>query len=222
MSKPYSKRFPNESDEYRTARNALLEEEMQLRAHIEHIAEKRKLLPKGGQLKEDYEFSGESGKVKFSELFSPDKNSLVVYSMMFDPADDVPCPLCTSIVDGLDGQAPHISDKVNFVVIAKAPIEKILHFSQRRGWDKIRFLSSYHNAYNRDYHAEENGQQMPMLNVFEKNDGQIYHYYGSELLFAPAEKGQDPRHVDLLWPLWNIFDLTPEGRGIDWYPKISY
>ena len=222
MSTPHSKRFPNESDEYRTARNTLLEEEMRLRAHLEHVAERRRLLPKGGLLKEDYEFADASGKVKFSELFAPGKNSLVIYSMMFDPADDTPCSSCASIVDGLNGEAPHVRDRVNFVVIAKAPLEKLLHFSQRRGWDKIRFLSSYHNAYNRDYHAEENGKQLPMLNVFEKRDGQILHFYGSELLFTPAEKGQESRHVDLIWPLWNIFDLTPEGRGIDWQPKISY
>ena len=222
MSQLHNKRFPNESDEYRTARLTLLEEEMQLRAHLEHVAERRRLLPKGGQLKEDYEFAGESGKVRFSSLFAEGKNSLVIYNMMFDPSDDTPCASCTSIIDGLNGQFPHARDKVNFVVVAKAPLEKILHFAQRRGWDKIRFLSSYHNTYNRDYHGEESGRQMPMLNVFEQRDGQIFHFWGAELLFAPAEKGQEPRHVDLIWPVWNIFDLTPDGRGIDWQPKISY
>jgi predicted dithiol-disulfide oxidoreductase (DUF899 family) len=107
-------------------------------------------------------------------------------------------------------------------VVAKAPIDRIRERARERGWNNLRLLSSSHNTYNRDYFAESNERgQMPAINVFQKTNDQIYHFYNSELLYAPTEPGQDPRHVDLIWPIWNLFDLTPQGRG-DWRPKLSY
>jgi predicted dithiol-disulfide oxidoreductase (DUF899 family) len=98
-----------------------------------------------------------------------------------------------------------------------------MEFARGRGWTNLRLLSSAGTTYNRDYHGEdEKGAQMPMMNVFVRKDGKLRHFYGSELLYAPEEKGQNARHNDLMWPLWNVLDLTPEGRGSDWYPKIAY
>lgn len=232
MSKFHNIQFPGESKKYRAAREKLLAKEMELRRHLEAVASLRRKLPKGGKLKEDYIFEEGApnlldkrtvSKTKFSNFFESGKKSLVIYSFMYEPDATVPCPLCTSILDGLNGASPHIRDRVNFVVVAKAPIQKIRDWARKRGWKNLRLLSSEKNTYNRDYFAEnERWGQMPALNVFEKTKQGIYHFYNTELLYAPSEKGQDPRHVDLIWPIWNMFDFTPEGRGEDWYPKFSY
>jgi predicted dithiol-disulfide oxidoreductase (DUF899 family) len=142
---------------------------------------------------------------------------------MFGPAMATPCTSCTSILDGLNGTAPHVRDRVNFVIVAKSPIERIRAVARERGWHNLRLLSSAGNSYNLDYRGEnKEGAQLPSLNVFARRDGKMHHFYHTELLFAPREPGQDGRHVDMIWPLWNLFDYAPEGRGEKWYPKLSY
>jgi len=221
-------RFPGESSKYRAARNSLLKDEMALRAQIEAVAAKRRKLPVGGEIPEDYVFDeltadGVVTQVRMSELFAPGKDTLIVYSYMFGPKMPAPCVMCTSILDGLNGQSLHVNQRVNLVVVAKAPIDRIMQLARERGWTGLRLLSSARNSYNRDYHGENvRGDQLPSLNVFVRRDGRIHHFYHSELLFAPAERGQDGRHVDMIWPLWNLFDVTPEGRGTDWYPRLRY
>ncbi|HVR40216.1 MAG TPA: DUF899 family protein [Thermoanaerobaculia bacterium] len=214
--------FPNESDSYRAARNALLESEKELRRRIESVAAERRALPVGGATPEDYAFDSDEGPVRMSSLFG-DRDTLVIYSFMYGPAMAQPCTSCTSILDALEGEVPHIVDRVPFVAVARSPIDRIREFAQTRGWRNLRLLSSANNAYNRDYRAEdEKGAQWPALTVFVRRDGQIHHSYSTELLYATAEPGQDGRHVDMIWPLWNVFDYTPEGRGTDWYPKLKY
>ncbi len=157
-----------------------------------------------------------------SELFG-DKDTLVAYSFMYGPAMAKACPMCTSMLDGLNGQAPHIGQRVSLVVIAKSPLERIRAFARERGWSKLRLLSSAENTYNRDYYGEgPDGSQWPSLNVFVRQNGEIRHFYHTELLFPPAEPGQNHRHVDMIWPLWNLLDYTPGGRGKDWFPKLGY
>ncbi len=217
-----SGRFPNESPAYRAARNKLLAEEIALRRQTEKVAALRRALPQGGEVPEDYVFEDADGEVRFSQLFVTG-NSLVAYSFMFGPKMKEPCPMCTSMLDALNGNAVHITQRVNLVVIAKSPIERILAFAGSRGWNRLRLLSSERNSYNRDYHGEdEQGGQMPMLNVFTKKDGALRHFYATEMMFGTADPGQNERHIDPLWPLWNVLDLTPEGRGSDWYPRLSY
>jgi predicted dithiol-disulfide oxidoreductase (DUF899 family) len=216
-------RFPGEDASYRDARDKLLEAEIQLRKQLESVAALRRELPVGGRIPQDYVFDEDKGQVRLSQLFKPDQPSLIIYNFMFGPAMSQACTSCTSILDGLNGTAPHVMDRVAFVVVAKSPMPRIREFAHERGWTNLRLLSSASNSYNRDYHGElEDGSQMPMLNVFTKQDGAIHHFCGTELLQAPKEQGQDGRHVDLIWPLWNLFDLTPEGRGKQWYPKLKY
>jgi len=220
-------RFPGESAKYRTARNALLKSEMALREKTEQVAAARRKLPLGGAIPEDYVFDelvdGSVRPVRMSSLFTTGKDTLIVYSYMFGPKMGAPCVSCTSILDGLDGQSQHVTQRVNFVVVAKSPIDRIVTLARERGWRGLRLLSSARNTYNRDYHGEtENGDQLPSLNVFVRRNGKIHHFFHSELLFAPAAKGQDGRHVDMIWPLWNLFDVTPEGRGTGWYPRLRY
>ncbi|NOX43885.1 MAG: DUF899 domain-containing protein [Gammaproteobacteria bacterium] len=232
MGKYHDNCFPGEDDAYRSARDELLKAEIDLRKQIEQVAALRRQLPPGGALKEDYVFDQgasdlmDSNAVKqtlFSELFEPGKNSLIIYSFMYAPDADMACPACTSILDSLNGGAMHINDKANIVVVAKSPIKKIRQYAVDRGWPNLRLLSSFNNTYNADYFTETpNGDQIPSINVFTKTPAGIAHFYNAELLHAPSEEGQHPRHADMVWPLWSFFDMTPEGRGTDWFPKLSY
>lgn len=228
----HSVRFPNESEEYRAARTGLLMAEIDLRRRKEEVAAHRRRLPLGGLVAEDYLF--EEGprdlrapesvtQVRLSQLFQPGKDTLVVYSFMYGPQMEKACPMCTSMLDGLDRQAQHATQRVNLVVAAKSPIRRIREHARERGWTGLRFVSTAGTTYNRDYHGEtEEGDQIPALNVFVRRGERIHHFYNAELLYAPHPEGQDPRHVDLIWPLWNLFDLTPDGRGTDWYPRLAY
>jgi len=219
-------KFPNERPDYREARDSLLKAEIDLRAQIERVAALRRGLPPGGALIQDYEFDeigpdSKIRKVKLSELFQGNKNSLFVYSLMYGPKMEHPCVMCSSIVDGLNGNARHISERINLAVVARSPIERIMEFARHRGWNRVRLLSSANNTYNADYFGETAaGDQYPMANVFVRKDGSINHFWGTEMLYN-GTNGQDPRHMDLMWPLWNVFDTTPEGRGTDWYPSLN-
>ena len=221
----HSVRFPGESESYRTARNKLLDAEMLLRSNIEAVARMRRDLPLGGELAEDYVFdeAGDGSERKVRLLFAEGKDTLIIYTFMYGPKMAQPCVSCTSILDALEGEAPHVMQRTSLAVVAKSPIARIMEFANRRGWRNLRLLSSADNTYNHDYHAESpEGDQLPALNVFVRRDGAIHHFYSTELLYAPCEPGQDGRHVDLIWPLWNLFDFTPEGRGDKWYPRLSY
>ncbi len=216
-------RFPNESAEYRRARDQLLAAEIDLRARVEAVAELRRALPDGGAC-EDYVFSeatpGRSGNVTLSALFEPGKDSLLVYSYMFAPDWDTPCPMCTCFLDGMDRYATHLSQRVNLAVTASAPPDRLRAWYEKRGWQNLRLLSSRGNTYSRDYHGETpGGDPLPMMNVFTRRNGEIRHFWASEMFFAPSE--WHPRHVDMLWPVWHYYDLTPEGRG-EWFPELSY
>ncbi|HEX7964898.1 MAG TPA: DUF899 family protein [Gammaproteobacteria bacterium] len=221
-------RFPNETPAYRKARDKLLKAEIALRRQVEEVAKQRRKLPLGGEVPEDFVFDEAAEvvgmrKVRLSELFAPGKDTLILYNYMYSLAMEHPCPMCTSIIDSLEGAAGHVNQRANLAIVAKSPLPRIMTFARNRGWRNLRFLSSADNSYNRIYHGEDaSGDQMPMMNVFVKRNGKVRHFWGSELMFAKAEKGQNFRHVDLIWPLWNLLDLTPEGRGRDWYPRVTY
>jgi predicted dithiol-disulfide oxidoreductase (DUF899 family) len=214
--------MPNESAAYRAARNELLDAERNLRHQVEAVAVLRRKLPLGGEVNEDYEFDSNAGPVKLSELFGPHE-TLVLYSYMFGPRMKSPCVMCTAFVDSIEGAAPHLMQHVTLAIIAKSPLERLETFAKSRGWENLRLLSAAKNSYNRDYFAEtDGGDQSPALNVFVKRDGRVYHFWQSELMHIAPEPGQHPRHIDMIWPLWNVLDLTPQGRGTNWFPKLSY
>ena len=214
--------FPGESPEYRKARTALLAEEIEVRRHVERLAEQRRALPPGGPIPQDYRFDGEAGPVTFSQLFGR-HDTLVTYNFMYGPKRQRPCPMCTSMLSALDGEMPDILQRVSFVVFARSPIERILAFKKERGWRHLRLYSSGGNTFNRDYADEdpETGDNAG-FNVFTRRGGEIRHFYGDEMGMETADPGQDPRGAVDAMPLWNILDLTPEGRGVDWYPSLEY
>jgi predicted dithiol-disulfide oxidoreductase (DUF899 family) len=215
-------RFPNESAEYRRARQALLAEEIELRRHIERVAEQRRALPPGGEIKTDYRFQSEHGPVTFAELFGT-KQTLVVYSYMFGPQRETPCPMCTSLLSAWDGEALDVEQRVALAVIARSPIERLVAFKRQRGWRALKLYSDTSGDYSRDYHAlTDQGGDDAAFNVFTKRDATIRHFWSGEMGSETADPGQDPRGAPDLMPLWTILDVTPEGRGTDWYPKLDY
>ena len=229
--------IPGESAAYRAARNKLLAEEMALRRQVEAVAALRRALPAGGTVAQDYLFDGDNGSSKLSDLFKPGMDTLAIYSFMYGPEKELPCTGCTHFLDGLEGMVQHITQRINLAVVAKSPLPRLLGLARARGWRTLPLLSTHGNSYDRDYFGDSSGlpdavlkQQkfkngkewdMPMLNVFHRRGKVIRHFWGSELLYVPAEPGQEYRHNDALDALWSMLDLTPAGRG-DFHPQLSY
>jgi predicted dithiol-disulfide oxidoreductase (DUF899 family) len=213
-------RFPNESDEYRGAREALLVEEIELRRHIERVAVQRRQLPRGGEVMVDYRFDGEHGPVTLANLFG-DKRTLIVYSYMFGPQRERPCPMCTSLMSSWEEKVPDIEQRVALSMVARSPIERLVAAKRARGWTKLKLYSDNDGNFTRDYVSAEDAD-VPAYNVLARKDGAIRHFWSAEMGSETADPGQDPRGAPDLDPLWTILDTTPEGRGADWYPKLEY
>jgi len=213
-------RFPNESANYRHARDALLAEEIELRRHIERVAEQRRALPAGGTVPKDYVLVGENGPVRFSSLFG-DKQALAVYSYMYGPKRAQPCPMCTSLMAAWDGESPDVEQRIALVMVARSPIERLLAVKKERGWRHLKLFSDLEGEFTRDYVSADDAD-VPGFNVFTRRDGSIRHFWSGEMGGSTADPGQDPRGAPDLMPLWTILDNTPEGRGGDWYPSLSY
>ena len=215
-------RFPNERPEYRAARTALLAEEIELRRHIERVAAQRRALPPGGKVTGGYRFQGEDGASDFTGLFG-DKQTLAVYSYMFGPQRERPCPMCTNLLGAWEGNAADIGQRISLVVVARSPIEGLVAWKRERGWKNLRLYSDLDEAYSRDYFGVvHDGSEIPAFNVFTRRDGTIRHFWSGEMTASTADPGQDPRGAPDPAPLWMVLDCTPEGRGTDWYPKLDY
>ena len=213
-------RFPNESSEYRSARDALLTEEIELRRHIERVAVQRRALPPGGTVPKDYRFMGESGPVGFSNLFGA-KQTLAIYSFMYGPKREQPCPMCSSLMSAWDGEALDVEQRIALVLVARSPIERLVALKKQRGWQHLRLYSDVSGDFTRDYVSADDAD-VPAFNVFTRRDGSMRHFWSGEMGSETADLGQDPRGAPDLMPLWTILDTTPEGRGSDWYPKLHY
>jgi predicted dithiol-disulfide oxidoreductase (DUF899 family) len=212
--------FPNESPEYRRARSTLLAEEIELRRHIERVAALRRTLPRGGEIPEDYAFDGSNGAVRISDLFG-DRDTLVIYSMMFGPQRERACPMCTAMLTSWEGTARNLRERVALAVTARSPVKRLLEFRKERGWQNLQLYSDTKGDYTRAYVSAEEGD-VPGLTVFTRDDGKVRHFWSGEMNGEMADPGQDPRGAPDLDPLWTILDLTPRGRGATWYPNLEY
>ena len=215
------KPYPNESDEYQRARTALLAEEIELRRHIERVAALRRALPPGGQAR-DYQFRDEEDRVVgLADLFGA-HDTLVTYTWMFGPQRKRPCPMCTAFLGSLDTPARDITQRVALAVVGRSPVARQLAFARERGWRHLKFLQAVGDDFPRDCRAlAPNGDEWPALDVWTKRDGVVRHFWAGEL-GGTEDPGQDARGAPDPTPLWNILDLTPGGRGTDWYPKLDY
>ncbi|MBO9713341.1 DUF899 family protein [Sphingomonas sp.] len=215
-------RWAGESADYRTARTALLAEEIELRRQIERVAEQRRALPPGPEVRGDYRFESPDGAVTLAELFG-DKQTLAVYVYMFGPQRARPCPMCTSLLSAWDGETPDIQQRIAFAVVARSPIGRLTAFAHERGWQHLPLHSDSQGDFSRDFHAyDEDGNDIPQFLVFTRRDGTIRLFWAGEMGGETADPGQDPRGAPDLMPLWTILDSTPEGRGADWYPSLDY
>jgi predicted dithiol-disulfide oxidoreductase (DUF899 family) len=212
--------YPNESAAYRAARNQLLVEEIELRRHLERAASQRRALPPGGEIPQDFQVNSETGPIHFSSLFG-DKYTLVVYSMMYGAERKAPCPMCTSFLTAWNGIAVNLRQRVAIVVTARSPIERLIDYKNQRGFTNLPFVSDGSGEYTRTYVNPEDAD-VPGFSVFSRRDGIIRHFYSAEMSGAMADPEQDPRGAPDLDPLWLMLDLTPEGRGTDWYPKLDH
>jgi predicted dithiol-disulfide oxidoreductase (DUF899 family) len=230
-------RFPNESSQYRAARDQLLQKEVELRRQMESVAAQLRSLPAGGEIPEDYVFTRMSEArgpehVRMSVLFG-DHDSLMLYHYMFPrhsqdlrrapptgsmsgvPLAEGPCASCTALIDMWEGTIPHFQALGgNLVVVAQAPIEQVDAFARDKGWRNVSLLSAVGTSFLADYGGEDaDGEPVPIMTVFARDSaGTIRLHWASELVFATADPGQDVRHLGTVEPLWTLFDLTPAGR----------
>ena len=215
-------RVPGESAEYRAARTALLAEEIELRRHIERVAAQRRALPLGAAVTGDYRFMTEHGPSDLAGLFG-DKQTLVAFSYMFGPQRARPCPMCTNMLDGWDGNADDAAQNVSLVIVARSPIERLVALKQERGWKHLQLVSDVNENFFRDYFGlQADGSENGVHNVFTRRDGTIRHFWANEMTDLSADPGQDQRGAPDPAPVWNLLDMTPEGRPHDWYPSLSY
>jgi predicted dithiol-disulfide oxidoreductase (DUF899 family) len=217
--------WPAAADEkYRAARLELLEAETALRDQIEAVAARRRALPPGPVLPEyrltegpaDLSADG-AAEVTLLDLFG-DHDELVVYHLMFHPDDDAACPMCSMWVDGLRGIAQHLDRRAALAIIAKAPIDRLRGWGRHRGWQGLRLVSAYGTSFTTDLGTERSqGGQVPSVSVFTRDGTQVRHAY-TQNADLPDHAG---RGIDLLSPVWQVFDLLPSGRG-DWFPDNDY
>jgi len=213
-------RIPNESPQYRAARQALLAEEFELRRHIERVAAMRRALPPGGPVTGNFHFETEDGPCDLAGLFG-DKQTLVVYHYMFGPERKSPCPMCTNLLDAWDGNADDLAQKISLVVVARSPLDRLVAVKRERGWKNLRLASALDDVFTRDYAGSLDGDlDSGGPAVFTRRDGAIRHFWSQEMI--ASDPGQGPRGAPDPAPLWTVLDMTPEGRGADWHPSLAY
>ena len=221
--------LPNESKEYLRAREDVRLAEIELMRARERVAELRRALPKGAEI-QDYEFlegaasftDGDEPvtKVRLSELFTSLDRSLVIYHFMFGKKQTTACPMCTAWIDGFNGVAHHIAQNVDFAIVAAADPAVLRAYARERGWDKLRLLSAGDSTFKYDLGSEDKeGNQDSTVSVFTKeSDGKLRHFYAGHPWLGD---GIRERGIDELSPIWNILDLTPQGRG-KFYTSLDY
>ena len=221
LARNASRPYPNDSDAYRAARTRLLAEEIELRRHIEHVAALRRALPLGGE-PPPYRFRDEQGRtVGLADLFGR-HDTLITYFWMYGPQRERPCPMCTSFLGSIDQPARDLTQRVALAVLGRSPVARQLAFARERGWEHRRFYETVGDDFARDYRGlAPDGSEWPALDVWVRRDGVVRHFWGAEM-GPTADPGQDPRGAPDIAPLWTLLDLTPGGRGTDWYPKLDY
>jgi predicted dithiol-disulfide oxidoreductase (DUF899 family) len=213
--------LPNESADYRAARDALLVEEIKLRRHLAAVAAQRRALPPGGEVTRDYRFIGAAGEVGFADLFGG-HDTLFVYGMMYGPERKQACPMCTATVANWDPEVPHLERRLGFAIVARSPYPRIAAFAREQGWNHLKLYSDPTGDFWQDYIGETPDEDTAGYSVFTRRDGKIRHFWSVEGGPEIADPGQDPHGAPDPNSLWNLLDLTPEGRGTDWYPSLRY
>jgi predicted dithiol-disulfide oxidoreductase (DUF899 family) len=219
----------NESADYLSKREELRIAEIDLMRQRERVAELRRRLPQGA-IVQDYEFvegpadlsAGDTPirTVRLSDLFTGKNRSVVVYHFMHGKRNTTPCPMCTLLIDGFNGVAHHLAQNLDFAIVAAADPPVLRAHARTRGWDNLRLLSCGTNTFKYDLGSEDaEGNQDSTVSVFSRDsNGTLRHVYSAHPSMSNDIK---ERGLDLLCPVYNILDLTPQGRG-DWYASFDY
>jgi len=216
-----AKPYLNDSAAYRQARTALLAEEIELRRHIKRVARQRRQLPPGGEAPA-YAFLDDQGKtVGLIDLFAR-HDTLVTYFWMYGPERERPCPMCTSLLGSLDIPAVDLEQRVALAVIGRSPVARQIAFARERGRRNLKFYQCVGDDFAKDYRGlVPDGSEWPALDVWKKDGNTVRHFWAGES-GQTADPGEDAHGAPDPIPLWTILDLTPAGRGGDWYPKLEY
>jgi predicted dithiol-disulfide oxidoreductase (DUF899 family) len=222
LAREARKGFPGESAEYKKARTELLAEEIELRRKIESVAAQRRKLPRGPEAK-DYKFIDEQGEtISLEDLFGR-HSSLYTYIWMFGPDRKEPCPMCTAFVGSFDQPVRDIEQRMAVAIIGRSPVSRQMAFARERGWSHLKFYQCVGDEFARDFGAlAPNGEEWPAMVVWRKGSNQKPTLFWAAEFMGTADPGQDPRLAPDPTPLWNMLDLSPEGRSADWYPKVNY
>lgn len=222
-------RLENESAEYLSQREQLRKAEYKALRVRESVAQIRRELPEGAVIR-DYEFiegptdlnAGDdpAKTVRLSELFSGPDRSVVLYQFMYGKRQTKPCPMCTMVVDALNGVAHHLAENVDLAIVAGDDLPGFREHARRQEWNRVRLLSAENSTFKFDLGGEDGeGNQDSTISVFTRDaDGAIRHFYTAHPHPAP---GVRERGLDLLVPVYNLLDLTPHGRS-DWYASLDY
>lgn len=215
--------FPGASAAYDTARQALLAEEIEFRRHATRLVAQRQALPPGPVIEKNYRFKDEQAfEVGLRELFG-DKDTLVTYFWMYGPQRERPCPMCTNWLGAVNGNAADIKQRVALKILGRSPVERQYAFAQERGWRDLNFVQTVGDDWAKDLGVlMADGSEYPALTVFRRDGDTVRLFWASEMTGEMADPGQDPRDSPDIASLWSILDLTPDGRGTDWYPKLNY
>jgi predicted dithiol-disulfide oxidoreductase (DUF899 family) len=221
--------LPNESAEYLSKREELRLAEIELINQREKVAALRRQLPPGAIL-EDYEFiegprsldegDAPTNKVRLSALFTEPNRALVIYQFMYGKKQTTPCPMCTAWIDSWNGVAHHLAQNIDLAIVAAADLPTLRAHARKRNWDKLRLLSTGESTFKYDLGSEDReGHQDSTISVFTQDtDGTLRHFYSGHPRLAHDIK---ERGIDELNPIWNILDLTPQGRG-KFYASLDY
>ena len=222
------KPLPGESPAYGKVRQALLTEEIELQRHIDRVSEKRRSLPDGPLIEKNYRFKDMNGdEVSLVQLFG-DHDTLITYFWMYGPERARPCPMCTNLLGPLDANAKDLMQRVALAVLGRSTVERQLAFAQERGWHALKFYQTVQDGYALDFGGldPKTGSEWPVMAVFKKSgsgkNANVRLFWKGEMTGEMADEGKDPRGGPDPSPLWTLLDLTPEGRGDKWYPKLDY
>jgi predicted dithiol-disulfide oxidoreductase (DUF899 family) len=215
--------FPGESVEYRKAREALVAEEIEFRRHMTRLTEQRRALPPGPVIEKNYRFRDANGsELGLFDLFGR-HDELVTYFWMFGPQRERPCPMCTNWLGAVNGNAADIKQRVALKVLGRSPVPRQIAFAQERGWRDLDFVQTIGDDYAKDIGAlKSDGSEWAAIIVFKRDSDRVRLFWAAEMKLEMADPGEDPRLAPDIASLWSILDLTPGGRGKDWYPKLSY
>lgn len=220
--------WPGESNAYGASRQRLLAEEIELQRHIDRVARQRRALPEGPVIGKDYRFSDMNGNdVGLADLFDR-HTTLVTYFWMYGPDRARPCPMCTNLLGPLDANASDLTQRVALAVLGRSTVERQVAFANERGWRNLKFYQTLGDEYALDFGGLDldKGWEYPVMAVFRKggspDNPEVRLFWRGEMSGEMADDGKDPRGGPDIAPLWTVLDLTPEGRGETWYPKLAY